>query len=115
MARPKKTPEEIEIGDLVRHPKWGEGTVLSKTGKGEETKVVVVFPEAGQKKLLVKYARLRKVELKKVEEDEISEEEFEPEIEEEEEELEEEEEEEEEEELEEEEEEEEEEEDYEKE
>ena len=85
MARPRKSPEEIEIGDLVRHPKWGEGTVLSKTGKGEDAKVVVVFPEAGQKKLLVKYARLKKVELKKVEEDEPTEEEFESDIEEEEE------------------------------
>ncbi|MCD6386452.1 DUF3553 domain-containing protein [Candidatus Sumerlaeota bacterium] len=65
MPRPKKSPEEIEIGDLVRHPKWGEGTVLSKTGRGEEAKLVVVFPEAGQKKLLVKYARLKKVQLKK--------------------------------------------------
>lgn len=70
MPRPKKSPEEIEIGDLVRHPKWGEGTVLSKTGRGEDAKVVVVFQEAGQKKLLVKYARLKKVQFRKTEEPE---------------------------------------------
>lgn len=61
MPRQKKLPDEIEIGDIVRHPKWGEGTVLSKSGRGENAKVTVVFSEAGQKKLLVKYAKLKKV------------------------------------------------------
>ena len=65
MARQKKNVDEIEIGDLVKHQKWGEGTVLSKIGHDDNTKVVVVFPEAGQKKLLVKYAKLKKVQLKK--------------------------------------------------
>ncbi len=74
MPRPRKTEEEIEIGDLVKHPKWGEGTVLSKTGRDEHTKVVVVFPEAGQKKLLVKYARLKKVRIKKQQEEKEAEE-----------------------------------------
>ena len=54
--------EEFEIGDQVKHPKWGMGTILFKSGSGEHTKVVVVFPEEGQKKLLVRKARLKKVQ-----------------------------------------------------
>jgi len=51
---------EFEVGDQVEHPKWGVGTVLFKSGSGENAKVVVVFPEEGQKKLLVRKARLKK-------------------------------------------------------
>ncbi len=68
MPRPKKSPDEIEIGDIVKHPKWGEGTVLSKSGRGENAKVTVVFSEAGQKKLLVKYAKLKKLGMQPTEE-----------------------------------------------
>jgi len=53
--------EEFEVGDQVRHPKWGVGTILFKSGSGQYAKVVVVFSEEGQKKLLVKKARLKKV------------------------------------------------------
>jgi len=53
---------EYEVGDQVKHPKWGVGTILFKSGTGEHAKVVVVFPEEGQKKLLVKKAHLKKVE-----------------------------------------------------
>jgi len=53
--------EEFEVGDQVKHPKWGVGTILFKSGTGANAKVVVVFPEEGQKKLLVKKARLKKV------------------------------------------------------
>ena len=51
----------FEVGDQVRHPKFGIGTVLYKYGEGDSTKVDVVFAEEGQKKLLVKYAGLKKV------------------------------------------------------
>jgi len=54
--------EEFEVGDQVKHPKWGVGNILFKSGSGEHAKVVVVFPEEGQKKLLVKKAKLRKVQ-----------------------------------------------------
>jgi hypothetical protein len=53
--------DEFEIGDSVKHPKWGIGTVLYKTGSGNRTKLIVIFPEEGQKKLLLKYAKLKKV------------------------------------------------------
>lgn len=65
MATKKETSAsdgpEIGIGDQVRHAKWGVGTVLFKSGSGEAGKVIVVFPEEGQKKLMLKYAKLKKV------------------------------------------------------
>jgi DNA helicase-2/ATP-dependent DNA helicase PcrA len=61
------TREEFEIGDQVKHPKWGEGTILYKSGSGDRTKVIVIFSEEGQKKLLVKHARLKKIQESKEE------------------------------------------------
>jgi DNA helicase-2/ATP-dependent DNA helicase PcrA len=54
----------VDIGDKVVHSQWGEGTVLNKWGWGEHTKLIVAFPELGQKKLLLKHARLKKVKEK---------------------------------------------------
>ena len=45
-------------GLRVRHPQFGLGTVLERTGEGEEMKVMVAFSRAGKKKLAVKYANL---------------------------------------------------------
>ena len=53
--------DDIEEGNLVRHPKWGEGSVLHRTGSGETAKAVVVFPEEGMKKLMLKYAKLKRI------------------------------------------------------
>jgi hypothetical protein len=52
---------DINIGDQVKHAKWGVGTVLFKSGAGDATKVIVVFPEEGQKKLMLKQAKMKKV------------------------------------------------------
>ncbi|MCE5230558.1 hypothetical protein LLG95_13330 [bacterium] len=53
--------EQIDIGDQVKHVKWGVGTVLFRSGSGDNAKAIVVFPEEGQKKLMLKYAKLKKV------------------------------------------------------
>jgi len=53
--------EEVSIGDQVKHPQWGVGTVLFRSGVGDLSKAIVVFPEEGQKKLMLKYAKLKKV------------------------------------------------------
>jgi hypothetical protein len=53
--------DQIEIGDQVRHPKWNVGTVLFRSGMGNNAKAIVVFPEEGQKKLMLKHAKLKKV------------------------------------------------------
>jgi len=65
----KIQPEQIEIGDQVKHSKWGVGTVLYKSGSGDRAKAIVVFAEEGQKKLLLKYAKLKKVKEIKPEEE----------------------------------------------
>jgi len=54
--------DEFQIGDQVEHPKWGVGTILFRSGAGEKAKVIVVFPEEGQKKLALKYARLKRLQ-----------------------------------------------------
>ena len=54
---------EFERGDKVKHPKWGMGTILYKSGSGERTKVIVLFQEVGQKTLMVKFAKLERVAL----------------------------------------------------
>jgi len=48
-------------GQRVRHPKYGEGTVLKREGDGEDAKLTVQFPRFGLKKLVEKYAQLEKV------------------------------------------------------
>ncbi|RJX21468.1 MAG: DUF3553 domain-containing protein [Ammonifex sp.] len=52
---------EFEPGDRVRHKKWGTGTVLGVDGFGEDARVVVSFPGAGVKTLLVSYAPLERL------------------------------------------------------
>ncbi|MBU0477429.1 UvrD-helicase domain-containing protein [bacterium] len=49
-----------KVGQRIIHPKWGQGTVVSKTGHGDRTKLTVHFwKENIRKTLLVKYANLR--------------------------------------------------------
>ena len=51
----------FEVGDKVKHFKWGIGTVLQKVGAGERSKVNVMFPDVGAKLLMVQYANLEKI------------------------------------------------------
>jgi DNA helicase-2/ATP-dependent DNA helicase PcrA len=48
-------------GDTVQPDKWGEGVVLTVSGSGSDAEATVRFEEAGEKRLLVAYAPLRKV------------------------------------------------------
>jgi len=52
---------QISAGDTVRHDRWGEGVVLTVSGSGSDAEATVRFEEAGEKRLLVAYAPLRKV------------------------------------------------------
>jgi len=64
---PKQTAESREVlshGDLqagtkVAHERFGEGVVVSLDNNGSDTKANVDFKSAGQKTLLLKYAKLR--------------------------------------------------------
>ena len=48
----------VRIGQLVTHPKFGEGVVLQAEGSGERTRVQVNFSRAGAKWLMLAYANL---------------------------------------------------------
>lgn len=48
----------FKLGQLVRHPKFGDGVVLNYEGVGAQSRVQVNFQDAGAKWLVVAYARL---------------------------------------------------------
>ncbi|NLC53331.1 MAG: ATP-binding domain-containing protein, partial [Firmicutes bacterium] len=49
-------------GEKVIHRKWGQGTIITVEGSGQDAKVKVAFPGLGIKELLVELAPLEKVE-----------------------------------------------------
>jgi len=51
----------FNVGDKVIHAKWGEGLVVSVKGSGPDAEVSVAFPDQGIKKLIAKYAPIKKV------------------------------------------------------
>jgi DNA helicase-2/ATP-dependent DNA helicase PcrA len=51
----------LSTGDDVVHPKWGEGVILQIRGEGDKAEVVVRFPTAGEKVLLLSWAPLTKI------------------------------------------------------
>ena len=48
-------------GDRVRHPKWGEGLVSAVDGAGGDGLLTIMFPNVGEKMVMLKYAPLEKV------------------------------------------------------
>ena len=52
-------PGGHKLGDRVRHPKFGEGTILSFDGDGERTRIEIKFRDAGTKWLMLSYANLQ--------------------------------------------------------
>ena len=52
---------DLQAGDKVKHPKWGEGTIESVVGGGGDGLVTIDFPNVGQKMLMLKYAPLEKI------------------------------------------------------
>jgi DNA helicase-2/ATP-dependent DNA helicase PcrA len=52
---------DVSAGDTVVHDKWGEGVVLTVNGRGTDAEATVIFEDAGQKRLLLAYAPLRRV------------------------------------------------------
>jgi DNA helicase-2/ATP-dependent DNA helicase PcrA len=51
----------LKKGQRVRHAKYGEGTILMREGDGEDAKLTVLFSQHGMKKLMEKFANLRKI------------------------------------------------------
>jgi hypothetical protein len=52
---------ELSIGDRVKHQKLGLGDVLDVYPFGEETCAVISFEKFGQKKIVLKYAKLERL------------------------------------------------------
>jgi DNA helicase-2/ATP-dependent DNA helicase PcrA len=47
-------------GMTVQHPKYGTGMVVRREGDGDDAKITVNFPRFGLKKLIEKYAGLKR-------------------------------------------------------
>jgi DNA helicase-2/ATP-dependent DNA helicase PcrA len=66
-SRPKlEVPEatgatELRRGSQVRHPKYGEGRVVTREGDGPDAKITVEFRQHGVKKLMEKFAQLERL------------------------------------------------------
>jgi len=57
-----REPPALATGDTVLHDKWGEGVVLAMQGTGTAAIATIAFESAGEKRVLVGYAPLRKVQ-----------------------------------------------------
>ncbi len=51
----------LNLGQRVRHPKFGEGVVLNCEGKGKNARVQINFDDVGGKWLVMSYARLEAI------------------------------------------------------
>ena len=54
-------PDGLRLGQRVRHPKFGEGVVLTYEGRGAHARVQINFEAEGSKWLVVAYANLEPV------------------------------------------------------
>jgi DNA helicase-2/ATP-dependent DNA helicase PcrA len=59
-AAPSVPRRIARAGTTVEHPKYGTGTVVRREGDGENAKITVNFPRYGLKKLVEKYAGLKR-------------------------------------------------------
>ncbi len=61
-TRTVTTFDDFKVGDSVEHAIFGTGTIKALSGSGENQRVGVVFKDGLKKKLIVKYANLKKLE-----------------------------------------------------
>ena len=57
-ASPGASQALFGVGDIVSHERFGMGEVLSLEGAGENAKAKIRFRHAGEKTLLLKFAKL---------------------------------------------------------
>lgn len=60
--KPRNEIERFEIGDVVIHPTFGNGTVLSVRPMSSDTLYEIAFDSFGTKKLMATYAKLKKAD-----------------------------------------------------
>ncbi|HEX3036079.1 MAG TPA: UvrD-helicase domain-containing protein [Thermodesulfobacteriota bacterium] len=56
-----KSGNGYTVGQKVSHPSFGRGTVKNIEGMGEEAKVVISFPNYGEKKIMASFLGLKKI------------------------------------------------------
>ncbi len=49
----------VKIGNRVEHSRFGQGKIINMEGNGSNKKAVILFDNYGQKKLLLKFAKLK--------------------------------------------------------
>ncbi|MDD5571287.1 MAG: 3'-5' exonuclease [Bacteroidales bacterium] len=54
--------QNIQVGMVVEHQRFGKGKVITVEGKQSDKKAIVFFENVGQKQLLLKYAKLKVIE-----------------------------------------------------
>ncbi len=52
----------LSVGDGVMHSTWGEGVIILIEGQGEKAEAVVRFPSVGEKRVLLSWTPLEKIE-----------------------------------------------------
>jgi DNA helicase-2/ATP-dependent DNA helicase PcrA len=57
---PPPVRKAARTGMVVNHPKYGTGTVVRREGDGDDAKITVNFPRFGLKKLVEKFAGLKR-------------------------------------------------------
>ncbi len=53
------SPTQFPVGSKVIHPQFGNGIILQREGRGENSKLTIFFRNAGKKKLALKYTHLK--------------------------------------------------------
>jgi len=54
-----KNNQDLKIGNIVEHARFGIGKIIHLEGKGSNKKASILFDEYGEKKLLLKFAKLK--------------------------------------------------------
>ncbi len=49
----------VKVGDRVEHARFGQGVVMYLEGQGSNKKALIKFDQSGEKKLLLKFAKLK--------------------------------------------------------
>jgi DNA helicase-2/ATP-dependent DNA helicase PcrA len=53
-----KSDNDIQVGSIIQHDRFGIGKVLEMEGMGGDTKATIQFTNFGRKVLLLKFAKL---------------------------------------------------------
>ena len=61
MVRTVTDFDDFQVGDNVEHSIFGAGKIMALSGTGENQRVGVVFSDGTRKKLIVKFANLKKI------------------------------------------------------